>query len=154
MTKKNGRLPAIEQSEQAKAKNLAKWRASRLHEMTLPSGLEVTIRDVDIASIIIEGNIPNTLIDLVTSDDFQKLSEEEAGKKILSGNSSDFVALLKALAIASLVKPAIGDKADEEHILYSELTLEDKMQLFMFLNRDAQAVRSFRDESQKSGQPS
>jgi len=110
----------------------------------------VLLRDVDLASVAIEGNIPNTLIDLIISEDFQKLSEEEAGKQVMSGNMTDFNALLMQLIKASLVDPLIGDVPDNKHILYSELTFDDRIYIFNFLSRDAQKVRSFRDESTKS----
>jgi len=148
MSKNNG-LKQLEQSQEARAENLKKWRESRLHEIELPSGLVMTIRDVDIASVFIEGNIPNTLIDLIGSDEFQGLNEEEAGKKMLGEHKNDFNTLIRQLIIASFVEPKIGDVADDDHILYSELSFEDKMHVFNFLNRDVQAVRSFRDESAK-----
>src|SRR3990172_1607756 len=96
MTKKNG-TDHMMQAQQARAQNLKRWREQRLHEETLPSGLEVLLRDVDLASVAIEGNIPNTLIDLIISEDLQKLSEEEAGKQVMSGNMTDFNALLRHL---------------------------------------------------------
>src|SRR6185436_12641317 len=123
---KNNEFDRMMQSQQDRALNLIKWRAQRLHEETLPSGLAVLLRDVDLASLAIEGNIPNTLVDLITSEDFQKLSEEEAGKQVMSENMTDFNALLVQLINASLVEPLIGDVADDKHILYSELTFEDK----------------------------
>jgi hypothetical protein len=149
MTKKNG-TDHMMQAQQARAQNLKRWREQRLHEETLPSGLEVLLRDVDLASVAIEGNISNTLIDLIISEDFQKLSEEEAGKQVMSGNMTDFNALLMQLIKASLVDPLIGDVPDNKHILYSELTFDDRIYIFNFLSRDAQKVRSFRDESTKS----
>jgi len=146
MSKNNG-LDRMKQSQQARAENLKKWREQHLHEETLPSGLDVLFRDVDLASVMLEGNIPNTLIDLITNEDFQKLSEDEAGKKVMADHGTDFNALLVQLIKASFVEPLIGDVADDKHILFSELSLEDKMFIFNFLNRDAQVVRSFRDES-------
>lgn len=145
-------LDRMMQSKQARAQNLKKWRESRLHEETLPSGLAVLIRDVDLASIVIEGSIPNTLIDVITKDDFQKLSEEEAGLKLMAEHKTEFNTLLYELIKASLVEPAIGDKADDQHILYSEISFEDKMFIFNLLNREAQSLRPFRDESQKPGE--
>ena len=151
---KANQIDSMMQAQQARAQNLQKWRASRLHETTLPSGLDVVLRDVDIASIVIEGNIPNTLIDVISAPEFQQMGEQEAGTKLMTDHKSDFNMLMKELVTAGLVEPAIGDQADEKHILYSELTFEDKMHIFNFMNREAQGVRSFRDESQKSGEPS
>lgn len=136
----------MDQSQAARAEQLKKWRMSRVHEQTLPSGLEVTLRDADIQSIIIEGDIPNTLVDLITSEEFQGLNQEDAGAKMLSEHKNDFTSLLRSLIKASLVSPALADAADETHITYDELTFEDKMFIFNFLNREAQAVRPFRKQ--------
>lgn len=149
MSRNNG-LDRMKQSEQARIENLKKWRASRVHEETLPSGLPILLRDVDLPSVIFEDDIPNTLINLITSKEFQAMDEEEAGKKVLAENKEAFNSFMKRLITVSLAQPEIGDVADDKHILYSELSLADKMFIFNFLNREAQAVRSFRDESKKS----
>lgn len=144
MTKRNGNLASLEQSSQARAVNLRKWRAQRLHEETLPSGLEVVLRDVDLPSVMLEGDIPNTLLDSITSQEFQALNDEEAGKKVL-GNNKDFNELMRQVIKAALVEPAIGETADETHILYSELSFADKMFIFNFANREAEQLRPFRE---------
>jgi hypothetical protein len=145
MAKDNGNLQSLKQSQRAKRSSVAEWRASRLHEETLPSGLPVVLRDVDLASIFVDGDIPNTMIDLITSPELEGMSNEEVGKKFISEDSSNFNTLLKALAKAALAEPQIGETADNTHILYSELSFEDKMFIFNFTNRDANAVRPFRE---------
>jgi|SRR5688572_7706189 len=148
MANKNGArgLDQMKQSQQDRTQNLRKWREQRLHEETLPSGLQVILRDVDLAGVMLEGSISNTLIDLISSEEFQKLSPEEAGKRVMGNDAQGFNVMLKNLIEAAFVEPVIGDVADDKHILYSELSLDDKLFTFTFLNRDAQAVRSFRDE--------
>lgn len=145
MSKNNG-LSNVKQSEQARMQQLRKWREKKLHETTLPSGLDVVLRDVDLSDVVLDGSISNTLIDLITSQEFQQLSDEEAAKKIMSSDSQSFAVFLQKIVERGMVEPAIGEKADDTHILYSELTLEDKLHVFNVLSRDAQAVRSFRDE--------
>lgn len=148
MTRKNGArdLDQMKQSAQDRTLNLKKWREQRLHQETLPSGLQVVLRDVDLAGVMLEGNIPNTLIDLISSEEFQSLSEEDAGKRVLGGDMQGFNVMLRKLVEAAFVEPIVSDVADDKHILYSELSLEDKLFVFNFLSRDAQKVRSFRDE--------
>lgn len=142
---KSNQIDSMKQAQQARAQNLKKWREQRLHEETLPSGLEVVLRDVDLASVFIEGDIPNTLITLITGDEFQQMKQEEAGKKLVSEHKTDFDVLMKHIITAALVEPLIGAEPDDEHILYGELTLEDKMFIFNFANREADQVRSFRE---------
>lgn len=142
--KKAEELARLEQSQRASEDNLAEWRAKRLHKETLPSGLKVELRDVDLPSIMMEGGIPNTLIETITSEDFQKLSEEEATSKMME-NGTDFTSMMKAIVKAALVKPAIGETADDKHLLYGELTFEDKIFIFNRMNREAAQMTSFRE---------
>lgn len=148
MANKNGArgLDKMKQSQQDRTQNLRKWREQRLHEETLPSGLQVILRDVDLAGVMLEGSISNTLIDLISSEEFQSLSSEEAGKRVMGNDAQGFNVMLKKLIEAAFVEPVIGDVADDKHLLYSELSLDDKLFVFSFLNRDAAAVRSFRDQ--------
>lgn len=152
MANKNG-TDSLKQSEQAKREQLAKWRAQHIHEETLPSGLPVVLRDVDLASIFIDGNIPNTMIDLITSPEIEGMSNEEVGKKFIGEDSSNFNTFLKALAMAALVEPAIAEQADETHITYNELSFEDKMFIFNYVNRDANMVRPFREGTAEPAAP-
>jgi hypothetical protein len=147
MTKKNGRVASFEQGQLAKRVNLAEWRAGRLHELTLPSGLDVKVRDVDMTDLVLTGAIPNTLVELLGNEETQKLSEEEVGKKMLGENKTDFATLISVLVKAALVEPAIGDVPDDTHIMLDELSFADKMEIFNFVNRDASAVRPFREGS-------
>lgn len=141
----SNQLKSLKQSEQAKRVTLAEWRARRLHELDLPSGLQVKVRDVDMTDLVLTGAIPNTLIDLLGSDETQKQSEAEIGKKMLGENKSDFATLMSVIVKAALVEPAIGDVPDETHIMLDELSFADKMEIFNFINRDANAVRPFRE---------
>ena len=144
MAKNNG-TASLNQAVQAQRMNLAQWRAARLHDLTLPSGLPVRVRDVDVTDLALLGEIPNTLLDVLGQAETQALSEDEIGKKMLGDNKNDFAAMLAAIVKAALVEPAIGEKADDEHILLAELSFADKMEIFNFINRDANAVRPFRE---------
>lgn len=62
MASKN--LQRLEQSQRAKRRSLAEWRASRLHELDLPSGLSVTVRDVTMTDLLLTGKLPPSFVDL------------------------------------------------------------------------------------------
>jgi hypothetical protein len=145
MPKNDKGLSSFNQSVQAKRLTLAEWRAQRLHELDLPSGLQVKVRDVDMTDLVLTGAIPNTLIDLLGNEETQKLSEAEVGKKMLGENKADFGVFINVIVKAALVEPAIGDVPDETHIMLDELGFADKMAIFNFVNRDANAVRPFRE---------
>ena len=136
-------LKALEQAGKAKAMNLAAWRASRLHDIDLPSGLPATVRDVTMTDLLMTGKLPASFVDM---------AEEAAGNgdsgmdlKKLAKNGPEFAAMLDALVSIALVTPLIGDVADDAHITLAELPNDDKMAIFNFVNREVTALQSFRE---------
>jgi len=141
MAKSNGKLASVEQSRLDKRVNLAQWRAQRLKELDLPSGLHVKVRDVSLTDLALTGRIPNTLMDII----MQANGDEAKTQEVVSQNAAEFGKMLDALTKACLVEPAIGDVPDGDHILLEELPAEDKLFLFNHLNREAEQMRSFRE---------
>lgn len=148
-------LKRSQQAQAAKRKNLAEWRASRLHNIDLPSGLPVMIKDLSLQDLVMMDGveIPNTLLDMMLhNDEKQARGEQDALKDTevvlqMMRNKADFNRLLNEMVKACLVEPLIGDQADETHITQDELTFADKLAIFSFLNREVQAVRPFPDEA-------
>lgn len=142
MAKNNGTEP-LKQSVQAKRKTLAEWRANRIHERTLPSGLVVQLRDVSMTDLMFTGRLPDSIVNLA------KESAENGGGnfdlEMISKNTADFNTMLNTLAELCLVEPKIGVAADDEHILIAELPADDKMDIFSFVNRGAEQLRPFRE---------
>jgi hypothetical protein len=146
-------LKQMEQSQQAKGKTLAEWRAQRVHDVDLPSGLTVTVRDVSITDLALTGRVPNTLMSAFVEASEAGDAEKLAGEAIQK-NAKDFGMLLDVMAEACMVEPRIADKPGEDCITLAEMPTEDKVFLFNFMNRDAtQAVRSFRDGEKEPDRP-
>lgn len=141
MTPKN--LQSLKTSETAKRMNLAQWRASRLHELTLPSGLPATVRDVTMTDLLLTGKLPASFVDL--AEDAAKSGGSGIDLKELTKNGEDFRAMLDALVSIALVAPEIGTVADGSHITLEELPNDDKMAIFNFVNREVTALQSFRE---------
>ena len=139
-------LQRMEQASAAKRMNLADWRKSRVHELTLPSGLAVQVRDVTMTDIALSGEMPNTLLDLFLdeTEDITKLPEAQQVRKMLE-SGKEFAALLDLIASKCLVEPQIGETADEQHITLAELPQADKMEIFNWANREAALARPFRE---------
>jgi hypothetical protein len=134
-------LLSLKQSAQDKRVNLAEWRARRLQELDLPSGLHVKVRDVSLTDLALTGRIPNTLMDVIA----QANGDEAKTQAAVMDNAAEFGKMLDVMTKACLVEPAIGDVADAEHILLEEIPSEDKLFLFNHLNREAEQMRSFRE---------
>lgn len=143
MTKNNGKLQTLQQSAAAKRVNLAEWRASRIHDLTLPSGLSVRVRDVTMTDLMFTGRLPDSIVGMA-----QEAAEKGEGEFDLANlmkNTQQFNAMLDTLIGLCLVEPQIGDVADAEHITLEELPADDKMAIFAFVNRGAEQLRPFRD---------
>jgi len=156
MAKKSEEKGRLNQSQAAKRANLAQWRASRTHAIEdLPSGLPIVVKDVSLQDLVMmeDVEIPNTLLDMMfDNDEKQAMFADDAqsdSQVILEmmRNKTEFNQLLNEMVRACLVSPPLGDKPDDEHITLDELSFADKMHIFNFLNRDAQAVRPFPDEA-------
>ena len=136
-------LKKIKQSEKAKATNLAAWRASRLHDIDLPSGLPATVRDVTMTDLLMTGKLPASFVDM--AEEAAEKGEGGMDLKKLAKNGPEFAAMLDALVSIALVTPLIGDVADDAHITLAELPNDDKMEIFNFVNREVTALQSFRE---------
>jgi len=123
--------------------NLADWRASRLHDLTLPSGLPVTVRDVTMTDLLLTGKLPASFVDM--ADEAAQNGGAGFDLKQLARNGEDFRLMLDALVNVALVSPQIGAQADDEHITLAELPNDDKMEIFNFVNREVTALQSFRE---------
>jgi hypothetical protein len=143
MKKDQGFLDNLNQSQAAERMNLAEWRKNRLHDMELPSGLRVKVRDVSMTDLMLTGKLPSAIIDMA-----KNAAENEAKDfdlNALAANAEEFNQMLTALIEICLVEPSIGTVADDQHILLSEIPSDDKMAIFAFVNREATKVTNFRE---------
>ena len=85
----------IKQAEKAKAMNLAAWRASRMHDIDLPSGLPATVRDVTMTDLLMTGKLPASFVDM--AEDAAENGAGEMDLKKLAKNGPEFAAMLDAL---------------------------------------------------------
>lgn len=137
----------FERSQAAKRMNLAEWRASRLHEMDLPSGLHVTVRDVDMTDLLLTGLLPGSVMEEAqkAASITDKVDLENMALKLMQENGPEFKKMLDAITTAALIDPIIGDKADDTHITLGELTIDDKTAIMDYVNREVEQIKSFRE---------
>jgi hypothetical protein len=137
------KIQVLEQSQNAKRMNLAEWRASRLHELDLPSGLVATVRDVTMTDLLLTGKLPASFVEM--ADVSARNGSSGLELKELAKNGADFKEMLDALVSIALVAPEIGTVSDDSHITLDELPNDDKMAIFNFVNREVTALQSFRE---------
>jgi len=133
-------LERLMQSQKAK---LAQWRASRRHEETLPSGLEVLLRDASMTDLLFTGKLPASMLDMAQSA--ADRGNTAIDLKSLATNGKDFKLLIDELVLLCLVEPKIAETPDDEHIGLNELSGEDRMFIFNWVNREVEQVRPFRE---------
>lgn len=136
-------LQNVEQGKTARRENLAKWRANRKHELTLPSGLIVEVRDATMTDLVLTGTLPPALL--------AELEKVAPGKQVDLGRfagTSDFGKLVNELVKICVVDPPIADLADDDHIGMDELTGDDRMAVFTWANREVAAMKEAAFRSQ------
>lgn len=142
-------LQRMKQSETARRVTLAEWRAGRLHDHTLPSGLAVKLRDVTMTDLMLTGRLPAPIFDMVK--EATDRGDQEVDLKAFSQNAGDFTAMLNLITELCLVEPHLGEVSDDEHITLGEIPADDKMEIFNWVNREVEAVRSFREGEAEPG---
>lgn len=133
--------------------NLSAWRASRRGEVTLPSGLEVTLQKVTLEDLVLSGDIPAPLLRevmaLYESGAFQQagdLNPSSAEMWAILDKIPEAMKMFDAVTRAALVAPAIADVADDDHLTTAELSLQDKEAIFNWAAAGANALAPFRSE--------
>jgi hypothetical protein len=126
-----------------KMTNLSQWRESRIHEMDLPSGLHITLRDVTMTDLMLTGKLPASVVDF--ANDANKNGASSVNLKEITKNGAEFKSMLDALVEITLVTPLIGNTPDDTHITLDELSGDDKMAIFNFINREVEQIKSFRE---------
>ncbi|HLB47277.1 MAG TPA: hypothetical protein VJL59_09765 [Anaerolineales bacterium] len=116
--------------------NLAEWRAKqRAGELlTLPSGLEVTARKVGLYELAATGEIPQTL--WVTRD---RMAREGWKPQDLA----EFMPMFDLVVEKCMLKPAIAETEDDDHISLKEMPVLDRMFIFSWANGEASALVPF-----------
>lgn len=135
------------QSNAAKRANLAKWRANRTHEMTLPSGLVVQVMDVTITDLMFTGKLPPALVDI--AEKYAGEGAQEIDLKDIVQKVPDFIQFMDALVTICVKDPPVAEHGDEDHIGIDELTGDDKMAIFNFVNGESAEVKPFHDEGKQ-----
>ena len=142
MSKNNG-TDSLKQSVQQKRVNLAEWRASRIHDLELPSGLTIKLRDVTMTDLMLTGKLPDAMMDL--AQDASSGGKESIDLKAMAKSGAEFKQMLDALIRLCVVEPALADVGDDEHLCLADFNGDDKMAIFNFVNRGVETLHSFRE---------
>ncbi len=139
------------QSQKARREELAKWRTSQIHELTLPSGLHVKVRDIDMTDLLIDGRMPDSVLAMAekASQTENSVDLAKIGMDIFKNQGPEFKKMLDGIVTLAMADPKISEKGDEDTIALDELTLSDKTTIMNFVNREVEQLRPFRLEADK-----
>ncbi len=130
--------------------NVAQWRASQRAELTLPSGLTVRLKKKTLITLAAEGQIPDTLSNLVDDMQARKTTKVELSE------FPQFAPLVDIVVRVCLVEPKLvlsEAEEDDEHITLESLDFEDRMEIFNWANRGAKKLAPFRPEQAPAVEP-
>lgn len=136
-------LDRLKQSQQSRREMLAQFRSGRLHELHLPSGLTVWVKDVTMMDLMLTGKLPPSLMDF--ADDANKQGQAEIDLKKIARNGAEFKSMLDTVVLTCVVEPPITDQADDDHLGLDEINGDDKMAIFNWINREVTELRPFRE---------
>jgi hypothetical protein len=136
-------LNRLKQSQQSRREMLAQFRANQLHQLTLPSGLSVWVKDLTMMDLMLTGKLPPSLIDF--ADDAQKNGKAEIDLKKIARSGAEFKYLLDMVVLTCVVEPPIAEQADDDHLGLDEMNGDDKMAVFNWINREVSELKPFRE---------
>src|SRR5689334_20776309 len=107
-------LKRLQQSQQARRETLAQWRSNRLHELPLPSGMTVWVKDISMMDLMLMGQLPASLMDF--ADEAGKQGKTEIDLKKIVKSGTDFGLMLDTVVKTCVVEPPIADIGDDDHL--------------------------------------
>ena len=135
----------LEQAKQARRETIATFRAEHIKEMPNPlpdSGLHIFLRDASIMDLVLSGKLPEPLVDVITQ--LTEGDQKEFDIKAMARNGAEFGQMVNGLVIAAVIEPPIAEKGDDDHIGINEISYDDRMAIFEWLNREKNSLHSFR----------
>lgn len=114
-----------------------------MHDLVLPSGLKVKVRDVTMTDLMLTGKLPGVMLDM--AQDAARNGSASVDLKEIAKNGADFAALMDSLIRLALVEPPVADIGDDDHLGLDEMNGDDKMFIFNWVNREVEQLRPFRE---------
>lgn len=127
------------------------WRAQRRIEVTLPSGLTVTLQRIDLPTLVFTGQIPKPVL-----SEIAEFSADGTGYLDLSDIQSIVLHLDKLPALVqmfntvvkcALVDPPCADIADDTHVAVDELSFADRQFIYDVVTKEVRELMPFLEQS-------
>ena len=128
--------------------NIADWRTKKEEgeRFTLPSGLEVRLRRIQLLDLAQRGQIPTPLVGTANA----LLSSEQL---VTIESFTQFGEVINLIVTACLVDPVVAEEPGENAITIEELSSADRMAIYNWVNDILVRVRPFREEPRGTEDP-
>jgi len=136
-------LNRLKQAQAARRETLAQFRANQIKELPLPSGTVVFVKDVTMTDLMLTGKLPDAMLDI--AQDSANDGKASMDLKKVSRGGPEFKIMLDTLARLCIVEPPIADVGDDDHLGIDELSSDDKMAIFNWVNREVEQIKPFRE---------
>jgi hypothetical protein len=130
--------------------NLSEWREARKagEPYTLPSGLVVKLRRLQLLDLVEQGQIPAPLLSVAN-----KLLTNES-TDLTTENWEEYEPVFNLMAKACITDPPIADEPDKDHMGVKELPVVDRLAVYNWsVNSVLAAVIPFRPEQDGDDRP-
>ncbi len=107
------------------------WRASRVNALTLPSGLTVTVRRLEMSDLLLLGHVPMPLLTVL-----DELAAQPSAREMITYAQThpEFMDLMTRITRAVVVAPRIVDgeasPADADSIRMDEIPPTDRLAIY------------------------
>jgi len=117
------------------------WRKQRTGELTLSSGLKVTVKKISMLTVAALGIIPTPLVDMA-----QTLIDSPGKLKLDIARFAEYSGVVNIVVKAAVVLPPIADEGDAEHIGINEIPIEDRIAIFNWAQLEGAPLVPFSGE--------
>ncbi len=125
---------------------LDEWKKSRVELITLPSGLDVKVRKVNMIDISMNGELPNPLLEIA-------LKAKEGQELTMLQIYAKFGPLINHFCSLAIVDPPVAEKSDNQHLAVTDLSADDRLEIFNRQNGEALRLIPFLPKRNKPGAP-
>lgn len=127
--------------------DLTTWRAQRQSQLTLPSGLVVTVRRVDLIDLAAQGQIPTPLLDQIQAHLTDNAGRFQIADLALLGE------LPTIIARAAIIDPPLAETGDATHLGLDELPMQDKLAILTWAQQGVAPLATFPGDASRANPP-
>lgn len=93
--------------------------------------------------LMLTGKLPESIMDF--ADEAQQQAKGMVDLKQIAKSGKDFILMLDTVVLSCVLEPPVAEKGDDDHLGLDEISGDDKMEIFNWVNREVDQLRPFRE---------